>query len=167
MLVARPAIAQAPHSNSQDYASGPLVIKDDAIQNVQPIRQEEPSRRNNPSLVHTNKAEWISNDPYTGRQYSKDEVQQLIKEYSAQYGISADLPLSIANCESGYNQLSKNRNSSASGVFQYISNTWRNTEASRLGVSPFDADANVHMAVSSIAANGTAPWLASKSCWSK
>jgi hypothetical protein len=104
---------------------------------------------------------------YNGRDYSTEEVQQLIKDYSAQYGISADLPLRVANCESGFNSLSKNRSSTASGVFQYIASTWSHTDAGKAGISVFDADANIKMAVSSIAANGTAPWNASRSCWSK
>jgi muramidase (phage lysozyme) len=97
--------------------------------------------------------------------YSKEEVIQLIKDYSAQYGIAAELPLRVANCESGYNQDSRNRNSTASGVFQYIASTWRNTEAGRLGISPFDADANVHMAIKSIASGGIGNWSASRLCW--
>jgi len=102
---------------------------------------------------------------YSGRNYSKEEVQQLIRDYSAQYGISADLPLRIANCESGFNQSSKNKSSTASGVFQFLASTWSHTDAGKQGLSVFDADANVRTAVSSIAANGTTPWNASRSCW--
>jgi hypothetical protein len=101
----------------------------------------------------------------SGRDYSKEEVQQLIKDYSAQYGISADLPLRVANCESGFNQFSKNRSSTASGVFQYISSTWRNTEAGKAGTLVFDADANIHMAIKSIASGGISNWSASRACW--
>jgi hypothetical protein len=105
------------------------------------------------------------NGSYSGRYYSKEEVTELIKNYSAQYGISADLPLSVANCESGYNQFSKNKSSTASGVFQYIHSTWIHTEAGKQGISVFDADANVHMAIKSIASGGISNWSASKSCW--
>lgn len=102
------------------------------------------------------------------RHYSKEEVQDLIRSYSAQYGISADLPLRIANCESGYNQFSKNRNSTASGVFQYLASTWKATDQGKMGLSVFDAEANVKAAVSYIASRGHAnPWNASRSCWSK
>jgi hypothetical protein len=103
---------------------------------------------------------------YSGRHYSKEEVIQLIKDYSAQYGISASLPLKIANCESGFNQFAKNKSSSASGVFQYLASTWKATDQGKIGLSVFDADANVKAAVSYIASRGHAkPWAASQSCW--
>lgn len=118
-----------------------------------------------------NKSVGISTIPisisYSGRHYSKEEVQDLINYYSNAYGIDASLPMRIAYCESGYNQFSKNKYSTASGVMQYLASTWANTPAGKLGISVFDADANVKMAVSSIALHGTAPWNASKSCWNK
>ena len=105
---------------------------------------------------------------FSGRHYSKAEVEQLIRYYSAQYGIAADLPLRIARCESGLNQFAKNRTSTASGVFQYLSSTWSSTDQGKLGLSVFDADANVKAAVSYIASRGHArPWAASQYCWSK
>lgn len=84
--------------------------------------------------------------PFTGRNYSKEEVQQLIRDYSAQYGISAEIPLRIARCESGFNQFSKNKNSTASGVFQFLTSTWA-TKPLAKDHSVFDADANVHTAI--------------------
>ena len=124
---------------------------------VAPSKSSNPSSTKTPSPIGS----------YTGRHYSKEEVVQLIKDYANQYRIPADLPLRVANCESGYNQFSKNKSSTASGVFQYIASTWRNTAAGKLGVSPFDADANVHMAIKSIASGGIGNWAASKSCWNK
>ena len=53
---------------------------------------------------------------FSGRHYSPQEVQQLVRAYSVQYGISPDLPLAIARCESGFNQFAKNKSSTASGV---------------------------------------------------
>jgi len=131
-----------------------------------------PIESNKPVLPSTKKA--VSKSPappvstgYSGRDYSKSEIEALIRGYSKQYGVDENLTTRIAYCESGYNQYSKNKSSTASGVFQYLLSTWGNTEAGKSGISPFDADANVRMAVSSIAAHGTAPWLASKNCWSK
>lgn len=97
---------------------------------------------------------------YDGRHYSKDEVIQLIKDYSAQYGIDPAVPLRIAKCESGYNQFSKNRSSSASGVFQYLSGTWKGTDEAKAGLSVWDADANVKAAVKYMAIHhSTQPWV--------
>ena len=151
LLVAQPAIAEAPQSNSSiiDPPYGPYEFRA-----INPITKTANNGRNlAPSPV------------YAGKTYSQEEVQQLIKDYSKQYGISADLPLRVANCESGFNQSSKNSYSTASGVYQYIASTWRNTEAGKAGISPFDADANVRMAIKSIASGGISNWNASKSCW--
>lgn len=157
LLVTRAAIAEAPQSNSSitkpPYGPNrPLNIQ------ARPYSSDGPQK---PSGLHSARAE-----SYEGRAYSKEEVEKLIKDYSTQYGISADLPLRIAECESGYNQFSKNKNSTASGIFQYIHSTWAHTEAGVLGISPFDADANVRMAIRSIASGGISNWNASRNCWS-
>ena len=70
--------------------------------------------------VSSNKS---SSSRYSGWHYSKEEVQTLIIQYSQQYGINPEVPLCIARYESGYNYLSSNKSSSASGVFQYLSGT--------------------------------------------
>jgi soluble lytic murein transglycosylase-like protein len=157
MLVTRPAIAEAPTQlNSDDYTSGNLVIKDDAIQQPPPINVQP--TRVQPSGGGTNSGRDIP--AYSGREYSKEEVQQLIKDYSAQYGISSEVPIRIARCESGFNQFAKNRNSTASGVFQYLTGTWKGTDEAKAGLSVWDADANVKAAVKYMAIHkSTAPWV--------
>jgi soluble lytic murein transglycosylase-like protein len=149
MLVIRPAIAEAPQSNSIEI-NPPYGPKTNEFHTVR--------------VGNFNKN--VANS-YNGRHYSKEEVVELIKSYSSQYGISANLPLAIARCESGYNQFSKNKSSSASGVFQYLIGTWAGTDEGKAGLSVFDADANVRAAIKYIASRGNAsPWNSSKSCWS-
>jgi hypothetical protein len=163
--------AQQETPKEADYVSNDIVIKDNAIEkptnppSVAKSSGGTKSRTVTKVPVPSTAPKPVPTPPAVGRSYSKDEVIQLIKDYSAAYRISSAIPLAIARCESGYNQFSKNKSSTASGVFQYLSSTWRNTPAGRQGISVFDADANVKMAVSSIAANGTAPWLASRHCW--
>jgi Transglycosylase SLT domain len=165
LLVARPAIAQAPKSNNyseiikEEEFIGPISIS------TEPVLEEKSIRSNVKQLVRPSTPRPHA-DSYDGLVYSKEEVIQLIESYSSQYGIHADLPLRIAKCESGYNQFSKNRSSTASGVFQYLNSTWRNTQAGKEGVSVFDAEANIKMAISHIATHGTSPWNASRGCWS-
>lgn len=101
----------------------------------------------------------------TVRAYTKDEVQALIRAYARAHGIDPQLPLAIAACESGFRWNAANGRSSARGVFQYLSGTWRSTEEGRNGASVLDADANIRMAVSAIARSGTTPWAASRRCW--
>lgn len=102
---------------------------------------------------------------FTGKHYTKDEVEALIVAYSAQYGIDPQTPKCIAFHESGYNQFSKNKRSTASGVFQYLTSTWRHTDEGKAGMSVFDADANVKAAVKYMAIHkSTKPWTVRGKC---
>lgn len=102
---------------------------------------------------------------YNGRIYTKDEVEALIVAYSEQYGIDPQTPKCIAFYESGYNQFSKNKRSTASGVFQYLSSTWKHTDEGKAGHSVFDADANVKAAVKYMAIHKkTTPWVVRGKC---
>jgi hypothetical protein len=102
---------------------------------------------------------------YSGKSYSKEEVETLIRKYSDLYGISSDTPRCIAFHESGYNQYSRNKTSSASGVFQYLSGTWKATDEGKAGLSVFDADANVRAAVKYMSFHkSTKPWTTRTSC---
>lgn len=99
------------------------------------------------------------------RSYSKEEVEQLIVHYSAVYGIDSKTPRCIAFKESGYNQFSKNKRSTASGVFQYLSSTWKHTDEGKAGHNVFDADANVKAAVKYMAIHkSTQPWVVRTMC---
>lgn len=126
---------------NSDYVSEDIVIKDNAIVKRPPITGPllEPSIRKPISPQ--------SGRDYSGKTYSKDEVIQLITNYSIQYGISPVAPLRIAKCESGYNQFAKNPFSTAKGVFEFLDSTWANQPAGKRGVSVYDADANVQAAV--------------------
>lgn len=133
------------------------------IQTVEPNTSRLENRRDNTSEFP---ARSNIQRPYQGRTYTKEEVQALIIQYSQQYGISADVPLRVARCESGFNQFAKNRSSTASGVYQWLASSWRNQPASVNGtVSVFDAEANIRAAVWLIAHNKISPWNASKHCW--
>lgn len=102
---------------------------------------------------------------YAGQRYSKEQVEALIVAYSAHYGIDPQTPKCIAFHESGYNQFSKNKRSSASGVFQYLTSTWRHTDEGKAGMSVFDADANVKAAVKYMAIHkSTKPWTVRGKC---
>lgn len=109
----------------------------------------------------------ISTDtnPSGVKNYTKDQVEAMIVAYSAQYGIDPQTPKCIAFHESGYNQYSKNKRSTASGVYQYLSSTWRNTDEGKAGMSVFDADANVKAAVKYMAIHkNTNPWVVRGKC---
>jgi hypothetical protein len=99
------------------------------------------------------------------KNYTKEEVEAMIVAYSAQYGIDPQTPKCIAFHESGYNQFSKNKRSTASGVFQYLNSTWKSTDEGKAGMSVFDADANVKAAVKYMAIHkNTKPWTVRGKC---
>ncbi len=99
------------------------------------------------------------------RNYSKEEIENLIRKYSDQYGIDSDTPRCIAFHESGYNQFSANRSSTAKGVFQYLNSTWRGTDEGKDGRSVFDAEANVRAAIKYMASRrSTQPWAVKSKC---
>ncbi len=52
------------------------------------------------------------------------EVHSLVTILSTKYGVDEQVALRIAECESNFNHLADNPNSSASGVYQFIDNTW-------------------------------------------
>lgn len=153
-LLAIPTAAKAPQSNNEEaqLINPPYGPKTSEI---------IPSARNR-SLPGVRG----ESGRYKGRSYTKDEVIQLIKDYSARYNISPNLPLAIAKCESGYRADAKNRSSTASGVFQWLASSWANQPPGKAGISVFDAEANIQAAVWLIAHGKSSPWNASKHCWS-
>lgn len=70
----------------------------------------------------------------------------------------------ISLCESGRNPNAKNKNSTASGYFQFIYSTW---ERWGEGEDVFDPYANINATYRLFRAQGTGPWTASYSCWSQ
>lgn len=100
-----------------------------------------------------------------GWNYGQGEVQDLIRKYAQQYGISPEAPLCIAKKESGFNPSSRNPKSSASGVFQYIAGTWKATDEGKAGLSVFNADANIKAAIKYMSSRKNAkPWTVHTKC---
>jgi soluble lytic murein transglycosylase-like protein len=70
------------------------------------------------------------------------------------------MAMCVANRESKFNPKAYNPNSGASGVFQFIPNTWAwaSVQAGYAGVSPFKARANIGTAAWVVANYGWSPW---------
>lgn len=85
---------------------------------------------------------------------------------------SGGLLARIRWCESRDNYQAQNRHSTASGAYQELDSTWRSWQASygdgrsfaRAMYAP--ADLQDLVASRALAAQGTRPWAASRSCWS-
>jgi hypothetical protein len=167
-----PTAAKAPSQPNNDIVKndefiGPVqlsLVKDNAIQSIQSNNQ------GNIQPLQQSKHIALGSSPNGksdgGRHYSKEEVIQLIREYSKAYDINPEVPLCIAKLESGYNQFSKNANSTASGIFQYLAgSTWKNTPEGKQGLSPFDAEANINAAIRHMAVHkDTSPWVVANKC---
>lgn len=56
---------------------------------------------------------------------SISEVKAEIIRQAQVYNVSVERAISIADCESDFNPLAKNKNSSATGIYQFTSPTWK------------------------------------------
>jgi soluble lytic murein transglycosylase-like protein len=166
-----PTETKAEITNQEPY--GPIRTVQE--ESPRPVHQPVPKRTENMgSNQAKQRSKAVSNEAakpldvqtkISGRNYSKEEVQALIVQYSQQYGIDSAAPMCIARLESGFNQYSKNRSSSAAGVFQYLSGTWRSTDEGRAGGSVYDAELNVKAAIKYMASRkSTQPWEVRNKC---
>lgn len=55
---------------------------------------------------------------------STEDVKKEIIKQSVLYKIDPKISLRIAKCESNFNDLAKNKHSSAKGIYQFIDKTW-------------------------------------------
>ena len=93
----------------------------------------------------------------------QETVQDKIRKYALKYGADVNLALLIAKCESGFSPTIKNKNSTATGVYQIIAGTGK-----AWGVKDrTDPDQNIEAAMIRIARGETSHWDSSKSCWIK
>lgn len=105
--------------------------------------------------------------PAPSTTWDRATVATIIREAAAKYGVDAELLLRIAQCESGLNPSAKNRNSSASGLFQFMPSTYRNSPSGAAGLSIWDPRANAEAAAFKIANGALRAWNASRHCWSR
>lgn len=74
----------------------------------------------------------------------------------------APIMVKIAEAESTYNATAKNPKSSASGLFQILTSTWKGAGCQG---DVFDAESNIACARKLYTTSGTKPWDASKATW--
>ncbi len=89
-------------------------------------------------------------------------VRAIIINNAQKYALSETLLLAIAKAESGLNPWAKNKNSSASGIFQWINSSWRDI-CRPLGFSDVhNPKENVECAAITIKKGGLFHWSASR-----
>jgi hypothetical protein len=144
------------NNSEREYRTKTVPLRKRVLQTSKPQAKVQAVERK-PESVETRRD--------NSKSYSKEEVINLINAYSKLYGISLETPLCIAKLESGYNQFSANKHSTAKGVFQYLNGTWKATDEGKAGMSVMDADANVKAAVKYMAIHkNTRPWVAAPQC---
>ena len=98
---------------------------------------------------------------------SKEWIKGIILSKAEEQNINPDLFLKIAKCESGLNPNAKNKNSSASGLFQFLKSTWNKTitELKQPNWDIFNPVHNAEAAAYLMSKDGTKHWLESFYCW--
>lgn len=80
------------------------------------------------------------------RAFTPADVHALIQHYAAAYGVSAPWLLAVAECESGLQPYAVGRLGEV-GAFQWHPRgLWPYTPDGRIGVSPWDVEANIRNA---------------------
>jgi hypothetical protein len=98
---------------------------------------------------------------------------QTVEQYVRQYFADEPVMAEIASCESHFKQLNadgsvvKNPRSSAVGVFQVMASIHAAGAKANLGLDIYTLEGNAAYARYLYDTQGTAPWNASKACWSK
>ena len=97
---------------------------------------------------------------------------QSVEQYVETYFADTPVLIEIARCESHMRQFDKdgnvlkNKTSSAIGIMQIMSSI-HDDYADKLGIDIFTMQGNLAYAKHLYEQKGTAPWNASKACWSK
>lgn len=97
---------------------------------------------------------------------------QSVQQYIETYFADEPVMIAIAGCESNFRQydidgtILKNDHSSAKGIFQIMTSV-HGARAADLGLDLYTMQGNAAYAKYLYDQSGTAPWNASKACWSK
>jgi hypothetical protein len=98
---------------------------------------------------------------------------QTVEEYVRSYFADEPIMAEIAKCESQFRQFGKdgkviqNPTSSAVGLFQIMSSIHADFADDKLGLDVYSLQGNAAYARYIYDREGTRPWNASKTCWSK
>lgn len=102
---------------------------------------------------------------------NQEEVKQMLAEIAKADGVDLNLVLRIVKAESGYSCTIKNKNSSATGLFQFINSTWISTQK-RMGrdtdlALKKDCRLNAEAGIYLLSKGELSHWNESKHNWDK
>lgn len=127
-----------------------------SIKFLDPQTPVDPSLKTiSPSLVYASEPD----EPH--------EIMALIRRKGRENGID-DYKITrfiqVAKCESGLNPKSKNKHSSATGLYQILIGTWEDNDCYG---SRKNAEDNINCAYKLLIKKGFQPWAESAKCWNK
>lgn len=96
-------------------------------------------------------------------------VEDIVRAAAAEFGVDPDLLVAIAECESGMDPAAVNPTSGALGLGQHLPRLIGPRLAAvgyPLDADPLDPVVNARVTAWLLAEQGTAPWRASRGCWS-
>ena len=95
---------------------------------------------------------------FRGQNFSKREVEALIRESAKRYGLPVDKVLRIAVCESKLDHTAISRNGTYWGVYQFNIQMWNNMPEGKAKIDRRDAVVNINAAHRHMKAHGYAAW---------
>ena len=93
-----------------------------------------------------------------------EQVKAEIVRQANKFDLDPDKMLLLAKCESDFEWDAKNLSSTATGIYQFISGTWGQTESSKKGIGRKDYKANIREAMIDISNGESWRW---KECLDK
>jgi len=96
-------------------------------------------------------------------------IVAIITAAADEYGVDPVLMLRIMRCESRLDPDATNRTSGAAGLGQHLPQYWaaRAAAIGMAGASPYNPEANARVTAWMLSTQGVAPWVSSRSCWSR
>ncbi len=123
-------------------------------------KKEEEAKKKAAELARQEAAKQKSNSNLASNA-NNQSVTELIRYWTNHYGVSYDMAIKIARCESGLNPSVVSKPTGLYvGVFQQDRNFWPNRAANAglPGASIFDAEANVRVSIYMMATDGFFHW---------
>jgi soluble lytic murein transglycosylase-like protein len=95
---------------------------------------------------------------FRGQNFSKKEVEALIRESAKRYGLPVDKVLRIAVCESKLDHTAISGNGTYWGVYQFNIRMWNNMPEGKANIDRRDAVVNINAAHRHMKAHGYSAW---------
>ncbi len=141
--------------------TGNLATKSEASRGSQAVKTKEITSglvkqrpANLPRIVTQSK----SASTFRGQNFSREEVEALIRESARRYGLPVDKVLRIAKCESKLDHTAISKNGTYWGVYQFNIKMWNNMPEGKARIDRRDAVVNINAAHRHMKAHGYSAW---------